>query len=206
MPTLFDPITIGDWQLPNRILMAPLTRARAGKERVPNALMAEYYRQRASAGLIISEATFCHVDGSRLCGDARHLVTRAGGGLETRDRGPCMRRAGKSSCNCRHVGRISDPMFLNGELPVAPERDPAGGACEHCAAQEGIRDSDGRWRGARFRGGGGVPPWRGKMRRQRASMALRFTERMDICSTNFCRIRPIIGPTNTAAPLKTARG
>ncbi len=57
MPTLFDPIQIGDWQLPNRIIMSPLTRCRASEGRVPNDLMAEYYRQRATAGLIISEAT-----------------------------------------------------------------------------------------------------------------------------------------------------
>ncbi len=58
MSTLFDPITIGDLQLPNRIIMAPLTRARAiGEGRVPNELMARYYTQRATAGLILSEAT-----------------------------------------------------------------------------------------------------------------------------------------------------
>ena len=54
MITLFDPVRIGAWELPNRIVMAPLTRARAGAQRLPNALMAEYYAQRASAGLIIS--------------------------------------------------------------------------------------------------------------------------------------------------------
>ena len=54
MTTLFDPIKIGAFALPNRIVMAPLTRARAvGAGRVPNALMAEYYAQRASAGLIL---------------------------------------------------------------------------------------------------------------------------------------------------------
>jgi 2,4-dienoyl-CoA reductase-like NADH-dependent reductase (Old Yellow Enzyme family) len=57
MPTLFDPIQIGDLTLPNRILMAPLTRQRAGDIRVPNTLMAKYYAERASAGMIISEAT-----------------------------------------------------------------------------------------------------------------------------------------------------
>ena len=57
MPGLFDPLTIGPYRLRNRVVMAPLTRQRAGSVRVPNALMAEYYRQRASAGLIISEAT-----------------------------------------------------------------------------------------------------------------------------------------------------
>ncbi len=57
MPSLFDPITIGAVDAPNRILMAPLTRGRADKEAVPSDLMVEYYTQRASAGLIISEAT-----------------------------------------------------------------------------------------------------------------------------------------------------
>lgn len=57
MPSLFDPITLGAIEAPNRILMAPLTRTRATPEHVPTAIMAEHYRQRASAGLIISEAT-----------------------------------------------------------------------------------------------------------------------------------------------------
>lgn len=57
MPTLLDPVTIGLLELPNRIVMAPLTRARSNREAVPNELMAAYYAQRASAGLIISEAT-----------------------------------------------------------------------------------------------------------------------------------------------------
>jgi 2,4-dienoyl-CoA reductase-like NADH-dependent reductase (Old Yellow Enzyme family) len=57
MPGLFEPLELGALTLPNRIAMAPLTRARAGFEAVPNMLMAAYYEQRASAGLIISEAT-----------------------------------------------------------------------------------------------------------------------------------------------------
>jgi 2,4-dienoyl-CoA reductase-like NADH-dependent reductase (Old Yellow Enzyme family) len=57
MPTLFDPVEMGALSLPNRILMAPLTRGRADREAVPTPIMAEYYEQRAAAGLIISEAT-----------------------------------------------------------------------------------------------------------------------------------------------------
>ncbi len=57
MPSLFDPIQLGATKAPNRIIMAPLTRARATREAVPRPVMAEYYAQRASAGLIISEAT-----------------------------------------------------------------------------------------------------------------------------------------------------
>lgn len=57
MPSLFDPITLGAIEAPNRILMAPLTRTRSTKEHVPTDIMVDYYRQRASSGLIISEAT-----------------------------------------------------------------------------------------------------------------------------------------------------
>jgi len=57
MPSLFDPITLGAVDAPNRILMAPLTRGRSDKDAVPSDLMIDYYTQRASAGLIISEAT-----------------------------------------------------------------------------------------------------------------------------------------------------
>jgi 2,4-dienoyl-CoA reductase-like NADH-dependent reductase (Old Yellow Enzyme family) len=57
MPSLFDPIRLGDLDLPNRIIMAPLTRMRADEHRVPAPIVAEYYAQRAAAGLIIAEAT-----------------------------------------------------------------------------------------------------------------------------------------------------
>src|SRR5437763_16329577 len=57
MPKFHDPIKIGALQLPNRIIMAPLTRTRASEGRIPNALMRDYYVQRASAGLILTEAT-----------------------------------------------------------------------------------------------------------------------------------------------------
>ena len=57
MPTLLDPIKIGDLPLRNRVIMAPLTRSRAVDRRIPNDLMVEYYAQRASAGMILTEAT-----------------------------------------------------------------------------------------------------------------------------------------------------
>ncbi|MDD5350121.1 MAG: alkene reductase [Chthoniobacteraceae bacterium] len=118
-PTLFDPIQIGDLRLPNRIIMAPLTRARAGKERTPNALMIDYYRQRAGAGMILSEATAVtpmgvgyadtpgiwseeQVQGWKRVTEAVHAA------------------GGRILLQLWHVGRISDPIFLNGALPVAP--------------------------------------------------------------------------------------
>ena len=64
VPSLFTPVRMGDLDLPNRIVMAPLTRMRAGPiDHVPTALQAEYYSQRASAGLIVAEATAISPDG-----------------------------------------------------------------------------------------------------------------------------------------------
>lgn len=125
-PTLHTPIRIGAWDLPNRIVMAPLTRSRAGAERIPNALMAEYYVQRSSAGLIISEATAVtpmgvgYADTPGIWSEAQvagwKLVTRA-----------VHNAGGRIVLQLWHVGRISDPMFLNGALPVAPSAIAAAG-------------------------------------------------------------------------------
>src|SRR4051812_40613834 len=57
MPTLFDPIQLGAIAAPNRIIMAPMTRGRSTREHVPTELMVHYYARRASAGLLITEAT-----------------------------------------------------------------------------------------------------------------------------------------------------
>ncbi|MEB0027829.1 alkene reductase [Pseudomonas sp. MH9.2] len=126
MTTIFDPITLGDLKLPNRIIMAPLTRCRADEGRVPNALMAEYYVQRASAGLIISEATsvtpmgvgypdtpgIWSNDQVRGWSNITKAVHAAGGRIVLQ---------------LWHVGRISHPSYLNGETPVAPSAiAPAG--------------------------------------------------------------------------------
>ena len=120
MPSLFDPLKLGAIQLPNRILMAPLTRSRATPDgRVPTSLQRDYYVQRASAGLIFSEATSVspmgvgyaatpgiwsdeQVEGWKKIAKAVH-----GAG-------------GRMVLQLWHVGRISDPIFLNGALPEAP--------------------------------------------------------------------------------------
>ena len=118
MPTLFDPLTLGDLALPNRILMAPLTRCRAIDERIPNDLMREYYTQRASAGLIFTEATAvtpmgvgypatpgvwndAQTEGWKRITDSVHAA------------------GGRIVMQLWHVGRISHPFYLNGELPVS---------------------------------------------------------------------------------------
>ena len=61
---LLSPFELGDLRLKNRVVLAPMTRARAGADRVPNALMAEYYFQRSSAGMLISEATVISAQGN----------------------------------------------------------------------------------------------------------------------------------------------
>jgi 2,4-dienoyl-CoA reductase-like NADH-dependent reductase (Old Yellow Enzyme family) len=126
MPTLFDPLEVGGLILPNRIIMAPLTRCRAGEGRVPNALMSEYYAQRASAGLIISEATSVSPMGvgypdtpgiwSPEQVEGWKLVTRA-----------VHKAGGRILLQLWHVGRMSDPYYLDGDLPVAPSAIAPGG-------------------------------------------------------------------------------
>lgn len=126
MLNLFDPLKLGDLWLPNRVIMAPLTRCRASPGHIPNLLMAKYYAQRAGAGLIISEATVVlpqgigypntpgiwsaeQIEGWKLITKAIH----AGGG--------------RIFLQLWHVGRVSHPLYLHDELPVAPSAiAPAG--------------------------------------------------------------------------------
>jgi 2,4-dienoyl-CoA reductase-like NADH-dependent reductase (Old Yellow Enzyme family) len=119
MPTLFDPLRIGELSLPNRILMAPLTRMRAGTARVPNALMKEYYTQRASAGLIISEATVVTPMGIGYADTPGIWSAEQVEGWE-QVTSAVHQAGGRMFLQLWHVGRISHPLFLNGETPVAP--------------------------------------------------------------------------------------
>jgi 2,4-dienoyl-CoA reductase-like NADH-dependent reductase (Old Yellow Enzyme family) len=137
MSTLFDPITIGDLTLPKRIIMAPLTRARAvGGGRVPNALMAEYYVQRASAGLILSEATSVTAQGVGYA-DTPGIWSEeqvAGWKLVTE---AVHKAGGRIFLQLWHVGRISDPELLGGDAPVAPSAIAAKG---HVSLLRPMRD------------------------------------------------------------------
>ncbi|MCQ4269501.1 alkene reductase [Pseudomonas kuykendallii] len=126
MPTLFDPIKVGDLELPNRIIMAPLTRCRADAGRVPNALMAEYYVQRASAGLIISEATSVTPMGVGYPDTPGIWSEEQVAGWSNITQA-VHANGGRIVLQLWHVGRISDPLYLDGELPVAPSAlKPAG--------------------------------------------------------------------------------
>src|SRR5512140_1353089 len=126
MTTLFDPVRIGAWNLPNRIFMAPLTRARAGAQRLPNALMAEYYAQRGSAGLIFSEATSVTPTGVGYADTPGIWSGEQVAGWKQVTRA-VHEAGGRILLQLWHVGRISDPVFLNGALPVAPSAIAAAG-------------------------------------------------------------------------------
>ncbi|MFP5076702.1 alkene reductase [Rhizobium sp. YIM 134829] len=119
MPTLFDPITIGDIALSNRIVMAPLTRNRSPGA-VPNTLNATYYEQRASAGLIITEATPISHQGQGYA-DVPGLYTAEAleGWRKVTD--GVHKAGGKIVVQMWHVGRISHTSLQpNGGQPVAP--------------------------------------------------------------------------------------
>jgi N-ethylmaleimide reductase len=117
---LFSPYLLGDLALPNRIVMAPLTRNRAGQEGIPTPLMADYYAQRASAGLIISEATQISAEGQGYEGTPGIYTDPqlAGWALVTHAVHTC---GGKIFLQLWHVGRISHTSLQPGRRkPVAP--------------------------------------------------------------------------------------
>ena len=126
MPNLLDPIQLGDLHLPNRVFMAPLTRLRGTPDHIPTPIIAEYYAQRASAGLILSEGIpidplgvgYANVPGlwSKEQTEAWKPITAA-----------VHNAGGRIFAQIWHVGRISDPIFLNGQLPVAPSAIAASG-------------------------------------------------------------------------------
>jgi N-ethylmaleimide reductase len=117
---LFQPVRLGPYQLANRIVMAPLTRSRASEDGVPRPLMAEYYTQRASAGLIIAE-------GTNISPQGRGYAFTPGIYNETQVEGwrqvteAVHARGGRIFPQLWHVGRVSHPSLQpGGALPVAP--------------------------------------------------------------------------------------
>ena len=182
MTTIFDPIKLGDLELPNRIIMAPLTRCRADEGRVPNALIAEYYVQRASAGLILSEATSVtpmgvgYPDTPGIWSDEQvrgwKNVTQA-----------IHAAGGRIFLQLWHVGRISHPMYLNGETPVAPSAIAAKG---HVSLVRPKAD---------------FPVPRALETAEIADIveASKFTAPMATCSISSCKAAPINALTNMAA-------
>lgn len=135
MPSLFDPIRLGAIEAPNRILMAPMTRARGTRDHVPTPMMADYYAQRAGAGLIISEAIGItqeglgwpyatglwspeQIAGWRKITDAVHAAD------------------GRIVAQLWHMGRVVHPSFLSGAQPVSASVTTAPGHAHTYAGKQ----------------------------------------------------------------------
>ena len=117
--TLLEPFQLHDLTLPNRVVMAPLTRSRAGAERIPNATMAEYYVQRSAAGLIISEATTISPEANGWLespGIYTDAMTEGWKGITQ----AVHAAGGRMFLQLWHLGRSSHSSFHGGSLPVAP--------------------------------------------------------------------------------------
>lgn len=134
-PNLLKPFTMHDLVLQNRIALAPMTRGRAGKERIPNEIMAEYYQQRADAGLVITEATTISASANgwnESPGVYTDQMTEAWKPIVD----AVHERGGKIFLQLWHCGRAAHSSFLNGELPVAPSAIAING--------EGVHTPDGK--------------------------------------------------------------
>lgn len=127
---LFSPFNLRGLPLNNRVVMAPMTRGRAGGERIPNALMAEYYGQRVGAGLIISEATVVSeqgigwIDSPGLYNDAQRYGWK--GVVDAVDA-----KDTPMFAQLWHCGRASHSSFHRGALPVAPSATKLNGEYIH---------------------------------------------------------------------------
>lgn len=125
-PLLLAPTTLHDVRLPNRMVMAPMTRGRAGVERTANALMAGYYAQRAGAAFIVTEATAISPRGYGWLGSPGvYTEAQAVGWTGVTD--AVHRRGGRIFLQLWHMGRVSHPDFLDGLAPIGPSAVAAKG-------------------------------------------------------------------------------
>ncbi len=119
MSTLFDPISLGNLSLSNRIWMAPLTRCRTETEHIPTALMAEHYAQRASAGLLIAEATMAMPGNSAFWKEPGvHSAAQVAGWKLVTD--AVHDAGGRIFLQVWHGGRACHPLLNGGQQAVAP--------------------------------------------------------------------------------------
>ena len=203
MADLFTPLRLGELELPNRIWMAPLTRCRAEAEHLPGELMAQYYSQRASAGLIVAEATmvmegnsaFWHepgiynqaqIEGWRLTTDAVHQA------------------GGRIVLQIWHGGRACHPLLNGGRQPVGPSPLAITG--------DEVHTPEGKKPYVTPRELAGGAPGMVLSRSPRAMpcalalMALKSTAPTAICSIPFCGMAATNAEVPTAAHATTAPG
>ena len=119
MPTLFDPITVGAFELENRVAMAPLTRMRSDEDGVPKDMNVEYYAQRASAGLVVTEGTFPAVTSRGFWGQAGIETAEQAAGW-SRVAEAVHEKGGVVFMQVMNAGRVSHPELTGGPLPEAP--------------------------------------------------------------------------------------
>jgi len=117
---LFTPVSVGSLDLPNRIIMAPLTRCRADAAHVPTDLMVEYYAQRASAGLIVAEATMAMEGNSAFGGREPGIYSPAQVTAWKKVTDTVHAKGGRIVLQLWHGGRACHPYFNRGAQPVAP--------------------------------------------------------------------------------------
>jgi 2,4-dienoyl-CoA reductase-like NADH-dependent reductase (Old Yellow Enzyme family) len=135
--SLFTPLPLGeDLTLPNRIVMAPMTRCMAGPGLVPTEAMAAYYGRRADAGLIISEGAIVRPDAQGYPNTPGVFTAEQVAGWRAvtsavKDAG------GRIFCQLWHVGRVSHPTYLGGALPIAPSAVPLAGPIAHTDLEYG---------------------------------------------------------------------
>lgn len=118
MPTLLTPLQVGDLRLPNRIVMAPLTRARAGATHIPNDMMVDYYSQRASGGLIMTECTMVDVHACAFMGEGGiYSPAHVAGWKRVVD--AVHAKGGRIVMQIWHPGRAAHSLLNDGEQPVS---------------------------------------------------------------------------------------
>lgn len=123
---LYEPATIGALQVKNRLVMAPMTRGRAGSSRTANELMAEYYAQRPSAGFIVTEGTAISPSGYGWVGSPALYTTEHVVGWKKVTEAVHL-RGGRIVLQLWHTGRLSHPDFQDGETPIGPSAVGASG-------------------------------------------------------------------------------
>lgn len=119
MSSLLKPLTVGRFELANRVLMAPLTRCRSDEKHMPNSLMAQYYAQRASAGLIVTECTMIEPNLSAFATEPGiYSAEQIQAWKETTE--AVHAKGGKVFMQIWHAGRAAHPAYNHGSIPVAP--------------------------------------------------------------------------------------
>jgi N-ethylmaleimide reductase len=126
MTDLFSPLRIGALDLPNRIWMSAMTRTRATEDNVPTEVMAEYFAQRADAGLIVTDCAAVSAQGKGVIrGPGIWRDDQIAGWRTVTDR--VHEAGGRIFCQIWHCGRVAHPGMRDGEMPVAPSPIPATG-------------------------------------------------------------------------------